>query len=131
MNKAHGCAALAAVGCALIIASQVWPKVAATRGDWGDAQAEEYTTAAHEVHRLSYGPHHDEGHGDHAVATPAETDAASLAAAQERFDAAQTSKERARSWRHAPQLWLKWTGVAAALCGAVGYLALREQTASE
>ena len=62
---------------------------------------------------------------------PAESDAARLSAAQERFDAARKSVQQRASWRSDPQVWLKWTGVAAALGGAVGYLALRGRAAGE
>jgi len=130
MNKANACVVVTAVGLVLILASQFWPKMAAARGDWGEEQAAEYTTAAHDVHRLSYGPDHDDSK-PHNPATAEQPDAAKLAAARERLDAAKATLNHARSWRSGPQMWFKWTGIAATLCGAIGYMALRGQAAGE
>ncbi len=129
MNKLNGFVALAVVGLALVAAAYVWPVVAPVRGDWGEQQARQYTEAAQmlapiAVRRPRRPRHPIDG-------TCWESDAAALAAAEQEYQRQRKALDRARQWRSRPATWLKWTGAALALSGALGYLVLRQRAESE
>lgn len=116
--------AASGAGIAMVALSFVFPYVFTDVGAWSNANAAEFQAANAELYRLRHvysGHNHDHADGEaHAASVPAE-----LAAAQERFDAAQRNLKSSVGGRHTMRSALFWLGVLLTLAGVGAAVWLR------
>jgi hypothetical protein len=106
-------------GVLLIVASFLVPEQSIGGATWSAERAREYQQIALRLHELA----HEAGHADeHGGSAKVERD---LAEAKEAFQAVQMDLDATTRQPRLLRQALRWTGVAAAALGVVGYLAVQ------